>query len=93
MLEETISTKEKEVDPNNPNPEFDWESYEAKCPKHARKTNKHIKTPKISAFSNLTSFLTNGLFFVLFILESKSLSIMQLNTAAEEEIIQIPMKE
>jgi len=46
MLNETLSTKVKEVDPNNPNPEFDWDSYEASCPKHARKINDKIKTPK-----------------------------------------------
>ena len=46
MLNETLSTEVKTVDPNNPNPEFDWESYEASCPKHARKINTKIKTPK-----------------------------------------------
>tara|TARA_R110002096_G_scaffold287175_4_gene480851 strand:- start:102 stop:1319 length:1218 start_codon:yes stop_codon:yes gene_type:complete len=46
MLNETLSTKTKQVDPNNSNPDFDWDAYEATCPKSSRTTNKNIKTPR-----------------------------------------------
>ena len=46
MLNETLSTKTKIVDPNNSNPDFDWDAYQATCPKHSRKLNTNIKVPR-----------------------------------------------
>jgi len=46
MLNETPSAETKTVDPNNSNPDFDWDAYQATCPKHSRKLNTNIKVPR-----------------------------------------------